>query len=448
MPDNLDVTGIIPYPPSPDYLGSASPPVQAPESLSLSAALPNSARTDSDSTSSDIPGKPSLHHDDLPVRPPKFSRTKATHAPQRQESASPTSTATSVSPPSPASPVVPPSLHDIERQRRQELLARKAVQASRRPKLQQWESASSNSASESKDQDMEQSADIPQVSVDDFLNSIGPALPSDNKIAKHISHDAPVTDIQHLDSAIDVDIRSSDFVVFPAPIQGMTPPHSPSSVQSSSASVCSYSASPTPDSGYPAATVDLLPPPHILSSASPLPDSSERVFDSNGHTNGTSSRRGLKRPVAADFVDIDSGPSHTSIANGHVNDQSIRKKTGSFASVSGVRRCVINLSDSEDDGAMDGSRMDLGNGRERFVREPSRVGSTTPILPPTQPRAHSGRGTPITPSGPPGVLSPAALLEKEEEIRRMRELIAQREKNRLKKLALVLLYPHQDFSLC
>ena len=441
MPDNLDVTGIIPYPPSPDYFGSASPPVQASESLFLSAALSNSAPTDSDSASSDIPGKPSLHHDALPVKPPKFSRTKAAHAPQRQESASPTSTATSVSPPSPASPVIPhPSLHDIERQRRQELLARKAVQASRRPKLQQWESVSSNSASDCKDQDMERSADIPQVSVDDFLNSIGPALPSDNKIANHISHDASVTDIQHLDSAIDVDIRNTDFVVFPAPVQGMTPPHSPSSVQSSSASVCSYSASPTPDS---AATVDLLPPPHILSSASPLPDINERVFDSNGHTNGTSSRRGLKRPVAADFVDIDAGPSHTSTANGHVNDPSIRKM-GSFASVSGVRRCVINLSDSEDDGAMDGSRMDLGNGRERFVRESSRVGSTTPILPPTQPRAHSGRGTPITPSVPPGALSPAALLEKEEEIRRMRELIAQREKNRLKKLALVPLYPHQE----
>jgi hypothetical protein len=169
-----------------------------------------------------------------------------------------------------------------------------------------------------------------------------------------------------------------------------------------------------------------------------MPDANDRSSDSRGNSNGASSRRGLKRPVAADFVDIESGPSPTHTGNGHVNGQSGQKKTGSFASVSGVRRCVIDLSDSEDEGGMSGSRFDLGNGW--VVRESSHVGSTTPSLPPTQPRAHSGRATPITPSaltGPPGSLSPAALLEKEEEIRRMRELIAQREKNRLKKLALV-----------
>src|ERR1700722_5899617 len=67
-----------------------------------------------------------------------------------------------------------------------------------------------------------------------------------------------------------------------------------------------------------------------------------------------------KRPVAADFVDVE-GPRGKVVG-------------GSFASVSGMRRCVIDLSDSEDD--------------------------------------------------------PGSLMEKEEEIRKMREMIAERELKR------------------
>jgi hypothetical protein len=66
-------------------------------------------------------------------------------------------------------------LHDMERQRRQELLARKAVQASRRLKRStSTETPLSISHSDSSSSDPPMETVISTEVIDDFLNSIGP----------------------------------------------------------------------------------------------------------------------------------------------------------------------------------------------------------------------------------------------------------------------------------
>jgi hypothetical protein len=201
----------------------------------------------------------------------------------------------------------------MEQQRRQELLARKAVQASRKPK------PAAEDAHE--DGDGEVGGLVREVSVDDFLKSI-----------------APVADAECRDSMQDT----------PEPMD-----------------------------------VD-------------EPDGAAQVSEAEGG----GGRRGMKRPVAADFVDFEGTGGRTS--------SEPRRKTGSFASVSGMRRCVIDLSDSEDDGG--------------FVEEDGVRGIE-----------QNGWGTP--PRGVTPGVGAEVLMEKEEEIRRMREIIAEKEERRLKKLS-------------
>ena len=104
-----------------------------------------------------------------------------------------------------------------------------------------------------------------------------------------------------------------------------------------------------------------------------------------------------------------------------------------------MRRCVIDLSDSEDDSSLGGTHKGTGGNYEYGFEELPRLRPLTPIVVQASPQA-GGVGTPpivTLASGSVGNMSPAALIEKEQEIRRMRELIAQREQNRLKKLAMV-----------
>lgn len=114
-----------------------------------------------------------------------------------------------------------------------------------------------------------------------------------------------------------------------------------------------------------------------------------------------------------------------------------------------MRRCVIDLSDSEGEdgedvvmGDVSGHSKDRWGGRSGFV-------SPAPIRPTVMTLASASRWTPPPISAPTqgvsavvlassGTMSPAALMEKEIEIRKMRELIAQREQNRLKKVTVCL----------
>jgi hypothetical protein len=102
---------------------------------------------------------------------------------------------------------------------------------------------------------------------------------------------------------------------------------------------------------------------------------------------------------------------------------------------------VIELSDEEgEDGMGDDSMRVVLNGNDADISVVRNGGTGRALFSPS-PRTSAASGT-ATPSGTPLLISPrvstmtpAVLLEKEQEINRLRELIAQRELNRKKKQA-------------
>ncbi|KAG7088337.1 hypothetical protein E1B28_012343 [Marasmius oreades] len=261
-------------------------------------------------------------------------------------------------------------LHDMEKQRRQELLARKAVYASRKGKAPMTDSASNGLHKG----DVELA--VPTETVDDFLKTIESG---DEPRRNHISQ------LGHEDN----DNMEVDY----------TTPGDQSTHQD-------YVHTPT----EPPTSADSISFGHISGRSSSSGDVS---VSSNGQ------KRGTKRPVAADFVDFDNEPR---LRNGHSHTTLKRKTGGSFASISTTRRCVIDLSDDEEGGA--GARPQ-GNGPG--YESPVPVASVSEVnggysTPPVGPSSTS------TPR-----LSPGALAEKERQIEEMRQMIAQREKSRVVK---------------
>ncbi|KAL4267587.1 Zinc-finger domain-containing protein [Pleurotus pulmonarius] len=483
LPENLDTAGLIPYPPDPHLLDEPFhwPPVQThkvPPSPTIKSEL-----------SPAIELKLDLLHS-----PPAISRKAANKASPAvfisAESPSSSSTpiqtsvvATPVIPTHNPDPTLPPTnLHDMERQRRQELLARKAAaQASRKSKqttIAPSAPASSSSTilrttathrSTSSDGETKPSTPTPALSVDDFLNSIAPSsngdstdMAVDESSQRHASPDAMDVDIPPPTSGTERPNRSSNGTseLLPPPVSPAEPPPTSADTETdvalssgSATSLTSFAAAQDAfvlDNGRSSvqeyqASPDLPSRPPTRTSIGPnLPNANDA--DLSQLTGPSIQRRGTKRPVAADFVDFDGSdgqnrrPQWNSQAptpsTSAANDRALRRRLtgtngntssamGGFASVSGMRRCIIDLSDS--DGEADGNdgpvRPDL---RARY--SPSIVGLRSGTV------AHSGRATP-TVSTPP-VLPPSSLIEKEEEIRRMRELIAQREQKRMQKLAM------------
>ncbi|KAK7056893.1 hypothetical protein VNI00_002611 [Paramarasmius palmivorus] len=273
---------------------------------------------------------------------------------------------------SPMSPSMLPSpdvsnLNDMEKLRRQELLARKAVHASRKGKGARSESSlMTPSTSHNRDVEMASTA-IPTETVDDFLKTIDPV------------DETPRTQPGN-DDRMDVDTsvhQTED------PLQN------------------NYSPIETPSSAE-AQHMDFDPP--------------SRRSSSSASSGGTQRRTG-KRPVAADFVDFESGPRHR---NGHPHPHLKRKQEGSFASISTTRRCVIDLSDDEDGVQDDQSHF---NSRTSGYNTPG-------LMVPTTKAEGTGFNTPpvSTASSTPRTMSPGALAEKEKEIARMRQMIAERER--------------------
>jgi hypothetical protein len=147
-------------------------------------------------------------------------------------------------------------------------------------------------------------------------------------------------------------------------------------------------------------------------------------------------RRGTKRPVAADFVDFEQSPRNSNMNGGSYSTQR-RKTQAGFASVSEMRRCVIDLSDSEDDGVAEPVTSDYSASNQ----EPKVVLVARRLTPAAAISSGSGSSTPastLAPAVTMTTLSPAALTEKEQEIRRMKELIREREeRGRMKRLVSV-----------
>lgn len=336
------------------------------------------------------------------------------------------------SPFQPASqPESSPSLHDIEQQRRRELLARKAVMASRKGKQPEVRRTPSPSPSPTASSVNEPTKDIemaPAETVDDFLNSIGPAddqpqqpfhqPPNTGDTSKASDPPPPSPQRSSTPAAMDVD-----------DIPGLN--------SESSGAWTSIESAPTLSSIDTGSVLE----PEITS-----PITAESVTPSllngNGAATPTSDesaatpRRGTKRPVAADFVDYEGEVLVGHNGYGNAAPPFSRRKLGSFASVSGMRRCVIDVSDSEDDGFEENGfyRSSVHSPHPAPARQPSWLVSAT-----------LDAATP--PPGGAGGQS-AHLLQKEQEIKKMREMIAQREQIRMRKLVVSFsfFYPIRVFT--
>ncbi|EED81046.1 predicted protein [Postia placenta Mad-698-R] len=409
LPQNLDTTGIPRYEPPPSMPSTImSTSAQRLDTVSVYAQQNESApRSD---------------------QIPNHSSTKATEvAPQSLSAA--------------ATPFVPgnaptPNLLDMEQQRRQELLARKAVLTSRKARQQALVSSSASTSSTAtpampappEPQDVKMDVEpIPTKTVEDFLKTIGPSTET-SKAPSPPSRLSSFDDMD-VDEPIPGLSASSSFTSQPAISFVRTVP------------VSSDARAPS------AAASDSSPPRELVRSPSQITPPNESDMDvdvvpglsteqAKASTNVAPSRRGTKRPVAADFVDMEPASSRTQLANGFASYNSpyhqapVRRKTTVFAGLGGQRRCVIHLSDSEDEemGEVDVKSNPYRPDSVRIERPSSR---SIPLHPTAATRRVSPGGTHS------GRLSPAALQAKEEEIRKMREMIAQREREReLKKIAL------------
>ncbi|PPR04106.1 hypothetical protein CVT24_010679 [Panaeolus cyanescens] len=296
-----------------------------------------------------------------------------------------------------------PTLLDMEQQRRKELLARKAaVQASRKNK----KVAPITPATSSKVPPTQREAPATPIAtevVEDFLNSIGPK----NYDEEETEIIAPPQALQAVPSsdpdAMEVDQPLESKVVVVSPTQESTArdleePHDLVSIANESFVEPSVPAAPPPWSGD--STVTTF---------------SDVSTDSHVRRHSSSTRRGTKRPVASDFVDME--PTR------YRNDPSLDQRAPKLPRFNNLQsmRCVIELSDDDDSD---------GEHHTPFPSQP-----VTPM--PFEPRTTGTKDRRIKQQSMQGPAAASILHLKELEIQRMREMIARKEEEtRLKKLAL------------
>lgn len=323
------------------------------------------------------------------------------------------------------------SLQDMEQDRRRMLLARKAVQASRKRKPSaepdHTDALYAQSPVLGPVKAVERAASVvPAIAVDDFLNSIGPA-----KEPSREGHNVPIAPADGVDD-MDVD-GPPGLSGYPIYVQRVE-----SAVQSHSSHTASTSGNVSTSSSVPSTTIHRSPSPlrrtdtEKVVPSDPASGTNSSVGSGSGSGSGLSTpvvnltraaapvRRVTKRPVAADFVDMEPGPSRANgnnhmvapVAAHHVHHHS-RRKIASFAVVSSKhRRMVIDITDSEDEGSED----EESSTRQRADSIPSR----TTAAPPT--------------------IAQAELADREREIHRLRAQIAKKElEARLKREAAVRL---------
>ena len=273
----------------------------------------------------------------------------------------------------------------MERQRKQELLARKAVQASRKRKEPMsvdaversvWPTTATSSGAGP-------SAETPAaaVSVEDFLNSIGPSLydgdgadPKQDLKAENEPRDMEAYSPEPA-GVIERNSPPDDDWSQPLVDRTSVPPSlEDASLPASAASDANFSFE-REQRKWTNKTPRFLenPPTRSRSDGTLAPPSraddgyDSRRSSSTPQPNAPTSRRGTKRPVAADF-DSDPVPktytppmlSRTgsgaglNYGGGYYPNPHVRHKTngvtaGGFASLNSTRRCVIDVSDSEDE---------------------------------------------------------------------------------------------------
>lgn len=360
LPEGFDVSGLIPY--LPDFLPQSHHPMVMP-----------------------------------PPLPDNRESTNRRSHPSNRSSISQPAVKPSVAPDTP----LPLDLHDIERLRRQELLARKAAaQASRKLRLSN-SLGSSDGSSTAKEVLTVTSA---TEAVDNFLNSID-AAEANNRTKSTSSEDMDVQTVHSAETHIRRLSSSSG--------SRSTPSHGTTSTVEPPAPTTDMSI--LADNGNVGLITSQPPPPS--SSSSSATDS--EVFPPTPRLEHSSvrSRRGLKRAVATDF-DFDAVPRKSGLAY-----PPTKQPKTAFVTIAS-RRCVIDLSDSENEDGLSHHRPPHAPGIDQPVTQNDRKGKPTVI------------SSPNAATTPSGTVPPSALLQKELEIQKMRELIARREEEtRLKKLA-------------
>jgi hypothetical protein len=290
-------------------------------------------------------------------------------------------------------------LNDVEERKRRELQARKAVLATRKRKGNAKPSGPK----------------AQPETVDDFLKTLAPQSPPAATTAHPPPTPMEVDQPSQLPASVDSPTLPPpahppmdavpEFTESETPIE-VTPP------------LPSYeSATQTPTEGHPSSTDSMT-----LTFKTAMQLSSETPSASTTPVTQYPPRRSLKRPVASDFVDADANPSGDYWITSYDNTQSAHRKrqATSFVNVK-QPRTVIDISDSEDDDV-----------DERLP--PLATLPPNHIVPPSRSDAPSRAGQSS------GAITPAALQEKELQILKMRERIAEMERQKLmKKLGVRLL---------
>jgi len=300
------------------------------------------------------------------------------------------------------------SLHDMEQQRKQELLARKAAIASRKSK-QSTSPHTSIRTSDSRlpNDDIHGKSLVLTQTVDDFLKSIDPNSNSTSQDTVDGSYNADGMDVDE-DPVLNAPPSSTrEAFNLHAPQSDAVKVSATDIILSSTSTSSSDDQRSTNSSMTRASSLDGTGPPD------------------NQH------RRGIKRPVAVDFDDFDNGP-HPSNSNGSSQHGFKRKFVAGFASVS-QRRCVIELSDSEDDGDGDPPPHIHAHRHVHPSRTTITLNSRSAWM--TPPGSVILSSTSLSGIAPSGTMSPAALMQKEREIQKMKERIALMEQTRSIKLA-------------
>ena len=315
------------------------------------------------------------------------------------------------------------NLDEIETLRRQELQARKAVLASRKPKSVSVKPPALIAGPSSV------SVQVPSSSTP-ISRPISPPRPaSANSVEKPLVPPEIVDDF--LKSIASVPSTSGDSDVLHYRLLTRSPDSMDMDVEN------------TRDG--PTSSGSLGAPHSSASSLSPYPPSTKDSQLTQSQGTLPLRRSSMKRPVASDFVDYDPTPlahenllssaaTHNGTSNGRSKGTLI--STPSFANLAATHKVVIDFSDTEDDDSV-------------IIESGSSAQYNSYALPMVNPTFSSSAGVgpsgagsaptpePRPPPPPPGIggITPAALLAKEQEIKRMKELIAERERNRLKKLA-------------
>ncbi|KXN88061.1 hypothetical protein AN958_07520 [Leucoagaricus sp. SymC.cos] len=208
-------------------------------------------------------------------------------------------------------------LQNMERQRRQELMARKKAVASRKAKSSPDIISSTPALVNGTAVPMALHA--PSETVESFLSSIEPVTPVEMSLEREQEFGSP----QHFSTA-----EGEEIPGLGNPPPTLSPPFSPP-------------------------LADYTPPPSANNAtrmSTPTQSSPELVFKPPNWSRGT------RRPVASDFVDAEDC---VSPPNGESSKMAQRRQNSlmNFARVTPFqRRLVIDLSDSEDDGRMDPSQ--------------------------------------------------------------------------------------------